>query len=72
LHYEGRRYFYAAAGLYASLGDEIEGVTSPACNDTGGNDPDTPVVAYRVDDYCASDVFAIVNKNDRVTVWVAG
>ncbi len=69
LEFEGR--FYAATQSQTSdVGDEVPGAVIPGCNDTGGNlETDTPITAYRVGNYCTTDVLA-VGGGDIKTLYV--
>ena len=42
------------------IGDEVQGVYQPGCDDTGGtSEPDPLMTAYQVCNYCTTDVLAV-------------
>ena len=52
------------------IGDEIDGVVQPGCNDTGGtSEPDLPMTAFQFGNYCTTDVLA-VGKGDTKYLYV--
>lgn len=59
VEYEGR--FYTPSQQAATgIGDAVRGVVQPGCNDTGGtSEPDLPVSAFQVGNYCITDVLGI-------------
>ena len=63
--------FYAATQNHTTdIGEPVTGVVQPGCNDTGGtSEPDIPMHAYQVSDYCTTDVLA-VGDGDSKTVYV--
>lgn len=67
--YQG--HIYQATSKEAPVtGDAVLGVVVPGCNDTGQSlEPDTPVAAYQVGNYCTSDVLAVDDGGAR-TVYV--
>jgi hypothetical protein len=54
-------HFYTNMQQVASdIGAEVQGVVQPGCNDTGGtSEPDLPMSAYQVGNYCTTDVLAV-------------